>query len=195
MRLLTTARRALRLVCFAAALCAPGVASAELPAAADFDGDGRSDTVTLDRTEPSVVRVWLSRTGTSAVLRSKRPLASVMAADLDGDHRPELIVRDIFSHLHIWKRDAKAGRFTLHAPKRPPQTTRQPSGRSIDDDSSDSPEAVQGFRYTPDLIGLLAVSGSRSDARSVRVPVVSLAVLPAPCRAFSFARPPPTRLT
>lgn len=194
MRLLTTARRALRLVCFAAALCAPGVASAELPVPADFDGDGRSDTVTVDRTEPSVVRVWLSRTGTSAVLRSKRPLAGVMAADLDGDHRPELILRDVFSHLHIWKRDSKAQRFTLHAPKKPPQTTRRPASRSIGDGQSDPPEALQGARYTPDLIGCSAVSAYRISSHQLRTHVVATSLPPSPRLAFAFARPPPTQL-
>src|SRR4051794_19492489 len=108
MRLLITVRRVLRLACVAVALFVPGVASAELPSA-DFDGDGRPDTITFDRTDPSVLRVWLTRTGTSAVIRSKRPLVGAIAADLDGDHRPELIVRDIFSHLHIWTRDKAQG--------------------------------------------------------------------------------------
>ena len=193
MRLVTTARRALRLVCFAVALFAPGVASADLPVAADFDGDGRNDAVTFDRTEPSVLRVWLTQTGTSAVIRSSRPLVGAIAADLDGDQRPELIVRDIFSHFHIWKRDNKQG-FRKHAPKRPPQTTRQPASRSIDGDQSDSPEALQGFRYTPDVIGASAVAAGRMISRPARQRLVVSPIPPAPCRASSFARPPPTPL-
>src|SRR5262245_14127859 len=193
MRLLMTIRRALRLVCFAATLFAPGTASADLPVAADFDGDGRNDAVTFDRTEPSVLRVWLTRTGTSEVIRSNRPLVGAIAADLDGDHRPELIVRDVFSHLHIWKRDIKQG-FRRHTPPRPPQTTRRPTGRSIDGDQSDAPEALQGVRYTPDAIGPSAVSDGRAISRPPRQRIVCSAIPLAPCVASSFARPPPTLL-
>jgi hypothetical protein len=193
MRLLITARRALRLACFAAALVAPGVASAELPVAADFDGDGRNDAVTFDRAEPSVLRVWLTRTGTSAVIRSKGPLVGAVAADLDGDHRPELIVRDVFSHLHIWKRDTQKG-FRRHAPQRPPQTTRRPASRSIHGDQPESPEALQGFRYTPAVIGPSALAQGRAISRSPCQRVVFLAIPPAPCLADSFARPPPAPL-
>jgi hypothetical protein len=191
MRLVMTVRRALRLVCVAVALFAPDVASAELPVAADFDGDGRNDAVTFDRTEPSVLRVWLTRTGTSAVIRSQRPLVGAIAADLDGDHRPELIVRDVFSRLHIWTRDSKQG-FRKHAPQRPPQTTRRPSSRSIDGDQPDSPEALQGFRYTPDVIGPSAVTDGLAISRPPRARIVVSAIPLAPCRGCSFARPPPT---
>jgi hypothetical protein len=193
MRLVTTVRRALRLVCFAVALFLPGAASADLPVAADFDGDGRNDAVTFDRTEPSVLRVWLTRTGTSAVIRSKGPLLGAIAVDLDGDRRPELIVRDIFSHLHIWKRDNKQG-FRKHTPQRPPRTTQRPARRSIDGDQSESPEALQGFRYTPDVIGPAAIARGRVISRPLRQRLAVWAIPPAPCGASSFARPPPTRL-
>ena len=82
MRHLRTVRRALRLVCFAVALGAPGVASAELPAPVDVDGDGRSDTVTFDRVEPSAVRLWLSRTRTSATPEALRGFQSTDAIGL-----------------------------------------------------------------------------------------------------------------
>src|SRR4051794_19230422 len=121
MRLLITVRRVLRLACVAVALFVPGVASAELPSA-DFDGDGRPDTITFDRTDPSVLRVWLTRPGPSAFTGSKRPPVGAIAAARAGDPRPELIVRDIFSPLHIWTRDKTQG-FRKHAPTRPPQTS------------------------------------------------------------------------
>jgi hypothetical protein len=148
--------------------------------------------VTFDPSEPSVLRIWLSRTGTSAVIRGKRPLVGAVAADLDGDHRPELIVRDIFSHLHIWRRDSKASGFRLHAPKRPPQTTRR-SGRSIDGGQSEAPEALTG------LSGLDVLASPRASADVVVTCVAvpqheSEGVPPAPCLATPSARPPPAHL-
>src|ERR1043166_5064738 len=90
------------------ALCAyvllvPHAATAGDPSLAiDFDGDGRGDSVRLDQRRPFVLRVWLSASGTTQVLVSRRPLNHVTATDLDGDNRPELIASDSQARLHVW---------------------------------------------------------------------------------------------
>lgn len=187
-------RRALWGVFVSALMLAPGVASAEWADAADFDGDGRSDAVTVDRSQPSIVHIWLTRTNTAAVIHSKRPIARVIAADLDGDRRPELIVRDVFSALHIWKQDTRHG-FKPHAAKRHPQTTRRPAGRTINGDLPDTPEALPGFRSGSDLLDTATPSPLAVTSRSSRYVAAAAPLLPAPCLTSSFARPPPALLT
>src|SRR5438128_1273822 len=53
----------------------------------DLDGDGLRDHVVLDRREPAGLRVWLSASDTTEVIRTRVPLLQVVAADLDGDHQ------------------------------------------------------------------------------------------------------------
>jgi len=76
----------------------------------DLDGDGLRDRVLVDSREPSLIRVWLSTTGGITTIRNHSPLIGVVASDLDGDHRAELIVRDSATDLHVWKRGKKGFR-------------------------------------------------------------------------------------
>jgi hypothetical protein len=185
-------RRALWGVFVSALVLAPGVASAEPTDAADLDGDGRIDAVTLDRTQPFILHVWLTRTNTTAVIHTKRPIARVIAADLDGDRRPELIVRDIFSALHIWRQDTRNG-FKPHAPKRNPQTTSRPASHTIDGGLPDSPEALPGFHSGSDLHAASTPSALVACCRPYRAVAVVVRLATPPGLASSFARPPPAR--
>src|SRR5262245_20429007 len=72
----------------------PGLASASEVLTVDFDGDGRHDLVTLSHRAPSVLRVWLSASHATEILHAPAPFLRVVAADLDGDRRPELIAWD-----------------------------------------------------------------------------------------------------
>src|SRR4051794_39751554 len=59
----TRLRRAVWIACACVLLGAPFAAAADHSLAADYDGDGKSDRVAIDRTEPSLLHVWLSTTG------------------------------------------------------------------------------------------------------------------------------------
>ena len=103
-------RRALWLACAATIGFAPCAVAAERLLSADFDGDGRHDRVAIDRRDPSLLRVWLSATGATELIRNARPLLRVAAIDLDGDRRPELIATDTsVAGLHVWKKHGRRG--------------------------------------------------------------------------------------
>src|SRR5262245_51396938 len=88
---LTRSVRALSLVCLCVLLLTPRAEAGRRRLFADFDADGRRDRVTLDAHEPWIVRIWLSATRSTHIIRSAQPLRAITAVDLNGDRRPELI--------------------------------------------------------------------------------------------------------
>src|SRR3954471_1154904 len=113
-------------------LLLPHLAAASEPLlATDFDGDGQRDHVVVDRGDPLSVQVWLSATDTTQIIHTHVPLLQVIAADLDGDHRPELIARDSKSHLHVWTR-AGDGFHRYRARKTSTRGLQQESHRTVD---------------------------------------------------------------
>jgi hypothetical protein len=135
---------AVRLV-WAACLClllAPRLAAAAEPLLlADFDGDGQRDRVTLSRREPSVLRLWLSASRQTLTVKTEEPVQHVVAADLDGDHRPELIARSGKSRLHVWSRATY--RFkSVRPPPISPGALATPHPGAADDDDSEGPKAT-----------------------------------------------------
>jgi hypothetical protein len=115
-RTLSLLRQALCFACLGVLLLAPRVHAMDAAVAADFDGDGVPDRVTVDRLEPSLVRIWLSRTGTTDVIHSREPLLHIVATDLDGDYRPEIIASKASPGLQIWTRGRKG--FRAFHPRR-----------------------------------------------------------------------------
>jgi hypothetical protein len=190
----TALRRALWLACTCAVLVAPRAAAAERLVAADFDGDGRSDRVAIDRKEPSVLHVWLSSTGTTDVIRNARPLLRVVAADLDGDHRPELIATDTSATgLRIWKRDTRRGFSAYRARHSVPRPTGPSSGKTAEDDPDDPAEDLPESQRLPASLdrGLVPVGVTQSlilAAQPNRAPASTTWFVP------SAPRPPPAVL-
>jgi hypothetical protein len=110
--MISTRRHVLRLllalVC--ALLVAPRAYANQPTSVGDFDGDGHGDRVTFTLQEPSIVRVWLSATRTTQIIRSPEPLLAVVVHDLDGDRRAELVATKRSSGLHIWTKKQKGFR-------------------------------------------------------------------------------------
>lgn len=102
-------RRALWLALACALLVAPRAWASEPALTADFDGDGYRDHATFDVQEPSVVKVWLSATKATNLIRTAEPLVAIAAADLDGDRHPELITSNRSSGLQVWKKKKHDG--------------------------------------------------------------------------------------
>src|SRR5262245_21714938 len=88
---------------------------------ADLDADGRRDHVTVDAHKPWIVRIWLSATRSTHIIRSSQPLRSVTVVDLNGDRRPELIFSNRSHGLQVWTKDP--GGFVAY-PHRPRPPTR-----------------------------------------------------------------------
>jgi hypothetical protein len=129
-------------------LLLPNVTAAEPSLAVDFDGDGQPDTVWLDQRRPSVIRVWLSASGTTEVLRSRRPLQNVTATDLDGDRSPELIASDSQARLHVWTPNAKGFRRFRHSRLVLPKGLNAP-GHRVDGRNREPEEAFTGGAFAP----------------------------------------------
>lgn len=134
------------LLAIVAALClgtTEASAADSVPSLADVDGDGLRDRITLDRRDPSLVRVRLSTTGRTSVIRSARPLSSLLARDIDGDRRAELIAADVQGALHVWTRKPRTRGFrAIHARSSASGYVGRPSRRALDDaPSSDEPSS------------------------------------------------------
>ncbi len=148
-----TPRRAFWMVC-ACVLLMPRFAAAEPSLAIDFDGDGRRDRFMLDR-GASVLHVWLSASDTTQVIHTRVSLLQVVATDLDGDHRPELIGRDSESRIHVWTRKRK--RFHRYRPTdiAPPYTLQERHRRRVDDKDTE-PGVITSSPLAPFALRLCA---------------------------------------
>ena len=190
----STARRVLWLVCLSTLFVVSRAHAIESALTADFDGDGYGDRVTFSPRESSIVRVWLSATKITHVIRSREPLRAVAAADLDGDHRAELVTSNTLSGLRVWTR--KESRFRRFRQKGtlPPLAFSGSRHRASDKGASLPAPATDAFgRIAPMLA--LAVYRSTPTSRAwnfaprlVRGPTTSSSLTP-----FS-PRPPPTSL-
>jgi len=178
----------------ACVLLLPRLAAAEPSAAIDLDGDGRRDRFMVDHREPSVLHVWLSESDTTQVIRTRVQLLHVVAVDLDGDHRPELIARDSHSQIHVWTRSRK--RFHSYRPGGVvPGTIQRRTGRRIDDNDEERPGGITNTPFVPFALMLCAsprasgLEASTSGApRTAPASGSSTAAVP-------FApRPPPTHV-
>lgn len=185
-------RRALWLA-FAALLLLTRIAGAAYPAlSADFDGDGHRDHVIVDHAQPSVVHVWLSSTNATADIHSHAPIVRLVARDLDGDRRSELIA-NADGGVQVWTR--KRHGFHAFRPDRggDADLARQ-SRRAFDDGPAESGAAIQ-WTAGATLALTLAPEPRAPDAPSSLSRVTPDTSLPARVLlAFYGPRPPPTHV-
>jgi hypothetical protein len=181
-------------LCVALVVCvllAPHAAhAAERSVVADFDGDGYHDRATLDGREPSVLRIWLSTTRTTAIVRSRSPLAGIAASDLDGDGRAELIAHAPASGLQVWTR--RHTRFSRVRPRQaPPGAFERPARHNVEDDPRGLPVAVAPA--PPSSAALASVPQPRAPASVAAAPFDPGHAAPplAPARSPFAPRPPP----
>jgi hypothetical protein len=157
----------------------------------DFDGDGRHDRAELSAAEPSAVRIYLSTTHKTSVVHSKTPILSLVARDLDGDQRDELIVRGASARLQVWTK--QRNRFAKVHPRHHASLPRArldrhhveqaPVDSALDPDPSPShPAAIATTVQAVDA----ARNTTRVRARQVTGPV-------SPVFAPLGSRPPPAR--
>ena len=158
---------------------------------ADFDGDGRGDRVSFDARDPLIVRVWLSTTRSTHILRSTEPVRAVTALDLNGDRRPELIASSHAPGLQVWTKTG--GGFRAFRRKQPPPTRQMGrSGRHTVDDDEDGPPATDAGAMpspapaTAQLHALLSVPSIRVHGSDPSRSVAAVAAI-----APFAPRPPP----
>lgn len=186
-----TSRHAFWMVC-ACVLLLPRFAAAEPSAAIDLDGDGRHDRFMVDRREPSVLHVWLSGSDTTQVIRTRVELLHVVAIDLDGDHRPELIACDSESQIHVWTRTRE--RFHSYRPRDVvPGTIKRQTGGSIDDNDEERPGAITSMPFAPFALTLCASPRAPGlEAPTCGAPHTARASGSSTAAAPFAPRPPPT---
>ena len=158
---------------------------------ADFDGDGRGDRVSLDAQDPSVVRIWLSGTRITHIIRSTQPLRDIRAVDLNGDHHPELIASNRSHGLQVWVK-AHAG-FRHYRRQRPPspRDVSHPNRRRVDDDADRFAPAIGAAKPPPPSIaGNLHQRPPPSGVRSAAASLTRAARTASRVAAFA-PRPPP----
>lgn len=188
--LAVTLRRAFWLACVVVCLTSTVAAAAETTFLTDLDGDGLRDRVTFNSSQPFIVRVWLSSSGSTQVIHSRIPVVKITAADLDGDHRLELVARDGSDGVQIWKKGRRG--FKSYSPKRLVFGAIGHRGhRKFDDGPTSSPPVVPGHSASSPLLDLCAhphsvvvLVGRAPDI------VVHLRSLATP-RLVSAPRPPP----
>lgn len=104
------------LTCAVLLMCARQ-ASASGRVVADFDGDGIRDHGVVSRHDPTIVRVWLSRTHRMALIHSREPLLSAAASDVSPDSSADVVAR-MKSAVREWVRKngrSHAYRVRTHA--------------------------------------------------------------------------------
>ncbi len=182
--------RTVLLVGLCIALLAPRAEAGRRRLFADFDADGRRDRVTLDAHEPWIVRIWLSATRSTHIIRSAQPLRAITAVDLNGDRRPELIVSNRSRGLQVWTK-APSGFVAYRHRARPPTRQASGSGRHRLDDNEQSPPEITNAKQihvfvVTSLYRQRAITpvGSRADQSRGRRTALRLAPL--------SPRPPPT---
>ena len=140
--------RTLLLVSLCSLLLAPRAEAGHRGLFADLDADGRRDQVTVDGHEPWIVRIWLSATRSTHIIRSPQPLRGITAVDLNGDRRPELIFSNLSHGLQVWT--SAPGGFVAY-PHRPRPPTDDISGSArhrVDDQSDELPPGIAGASTT-----------------------------------------------
>jgi hypothetical protein len=197
-------RRFVWVVC-ALLLASLAEASSSRTVTADFDGDGRSDSVSIDRVDPSILHITLSRTGTATRIRRARAVLEIAAHDVDGDHLPELITAEAsaapaLTHaraLRVWKTDAHHGLKKVHPRRRAtPRTLKAPIRRTLEKDepADDSSDDLGGITSTGESLNTrdpVAPDASSADIVPSPHPDAALAsVLP---RDLSTPRAPPAQ--
>lgn len=181
---------ALWVLCACLLLLSRAAAAGEPALAVDFDGDGRRDTVRLDHQRPSVLRVWLSATGTTQVLVSRGALRHVAATDLDGDHRPELIASDGESRIHVWKHLSRG--FRRYQPRAAtPKVLAPPTRRCVDGGDRAPEEALVDGGFIPPALVRASLPAFPEPASRACVPSDESTCPASPAARPFSARPPP----
>jgi hypothetical protein len=186
-------RRLTWALCVCVLLPHAGAQAAERSVLADFDGDGQHDRATLDHREPSVLRIYLSATNSTAVVRSQVPIAGIAALDLDGDRRAELIAGGASSGLQVWTTHRKG--FRAFRPQTvTPEALGPPLRHNVEQGAGDAPVAITSAPPSPTA---LAVSPQpRPPTTTVASPLATHTADPhSPQQLAPLApRPPPASL-
>jgi hypothetical protein len=155
---------------------------------ADFDRDGVTDVVTIDAESTSLLHVWLSTTQTERLLRTSRPVYRMVAVDLDGDGRPELVVSDTQAKLHIWHHAGNRLRRVRPHPVPAPREARD--GTTVHEDPAQSDTAIPTRVNTPVLDSLPRTPRTPPLTLRGHLPATPVTPFDRPASAWSSRAPP-----
>jgi hypothetical protein len=163
------------------------VAGAAPAVIADFDGDSQPDRAELSHREPSAVRIWLSTTRRTSIIRSSTRILSLAARDLDGDRRAELIASKASAGLQIWTK-RRHGFAAFHPKHVTLSTLAPPACHGVDDGTAEATDERAPDPPAPSLpsqASCVALTAARLPAH--------VAVIPESSDVFAplGPRPPP----
>jgi len=166
------------------------VAGAGPAVIADFDGDSQPDRAELSHREPSAVRIWLSTTRRTSIIRSSTRILSIAARDLDGDRRAELIASKASAGLQIWTK-RRHGFAAFHPKHVTLSTLSPPACHGVDEGTGEATEATDERAPDPPAPSLPPRASCVALA-AVRLPA-HVAVIPESSDVFAplGPRPPP----
>ena len=188
---LTRAVRLLSVLWLILFTLAPSARASDLGVTADFDGDGRCDRALRDRYEPSIIHVWLSKSGRTAIVRTRTAVSAIAATDLDGDRRAELVTADATTRLQIWTK-RRGGFRSVRAQKIRPGIQQVPRHRASDREPAPNDDSDVTSHNVQALI-LARYSGPRApDAQVISAAHAGTPrYQPDPSFGPSSPRPPP----
>jgi hypothetical protein len=135
-------------------------------------------------------RIWLSASGTTQVLVSRRPLHDVAATDLDGDHRPELIASDGQSRIQVWTPRARG--FRRYQPRASiPNALASPASQRVDSHNREPEEILTGVAFGPSELSRTEHLAPPAGASRVCVPRREATCTASPAAGPFSPRPPP----
>jgi hypothetical protein len=158
----------------------------------DFDGDGIADVVRLRESLSTVIEVWLSSSQKVTEIQTKGRTVHVVASDLNGDGRPEIVVADGKSRVRVWR--LGSGELTpVQRRKGAPRKAPLPSGDEVDD-GPNAPAPADQHRTTVQLPLAQSVQLSFTNVGAVARGPVRIATSPAPSPRPRSERGPPVAI-
>jgi hypothetical protein len=99
-----------------AGIWAPRAAAAD-ELYADLDHDGVRDVVSVQSVPRTGLLVWLSKSNSTLILRTRRLITHIAASDIDGDGRIDLVASDSAARVTVWHRTNR-GHLRVTHPRR-----------------------------------------------------------------------------
>jgi hypothetical protein len=117
----------------------PAAAAAELYA--DLDHDGVGDVVSIQSAPRPGLRIWLSQSNSTLILRTRRPITHIAATDIDGDGRIDIVASDSAARVTVWRRTNRGSLRVMH-PRRATRPDTMSGSRRVHGAGDDAPVAA-----------------------------------------------------
>jgi len=108
---------------------------------ADLDYDGVRDVVSIQTVPRTGLRVWLSKSNSTLILRTRRVITHIAASDIDGDGRIDLVASDSAARVTVWHRTNR-GHLRVTHPRRVTRPDTMSRSRRVHGAGDEAPVAA-----------------------------------------------------